>query len=244
MKMEGYKRAPVLLLLCGLALFSLSSLLVLLSGINPALGLIWNLIAALDISYQILPLAATLNPLIFLANAIDAFVFALLAVAIAAIFYDFIKQITPWKSWAIAKVKKLKKHVIIVPANSFASYLSNELQQNGIESVVIAETEAGAHELYRKRQLAIVGNPKSIEAFNVAGISRAKCVIACSSDDIENALIVVTAKSVAARAKIITRVSLMDNIPKLGRAGAYRMIMPEVTAGEEMGNTIAKRFSY
>ncbi len=57
----------------------------------------------------------------------------------------------------------------------------------------------------------------------------------------QNALISVTAKSANARAKIISRVTDYDNISKIKSAGAFRMIMPEITTGTEIGKEIVKK---
>ena len=40
-----------------------------------------------------------------------------------------------------------------------------------------------------------MGDLRSIETFEIAGIDRARCVVACGKDDIQNALVSITAKT-------------------------------------------------
>ncbi len=235
------RRTSNILLASALIIFVASYLLLLYSGANPILALIWNVLASLDVNLALLPSSVASQPLVIVASFFDAFVFALMAVVLASLFLDFTKQINIRKRFTMSKIRRTKQHIILVPFNSFAKHLGKELAKIGHTCVFITENETEAGRLYRQNELALVGDPKTIEAFNAAGIGRAKYVITCAEDDITNALISVTAKSANIRAKIIARLNNFDNIQKLKSAGAYRMIMPEVTAGTEIGNEIAKR---
>ncbi|MFI5412730.1 MAG: potassium channel family protein [Candidatus Micrarchaeales archaeon] len=236
-----YKNAPLFLITLASLLFVVTYLMLIASGVDPFIALIWNVLASLDVNFALLPSTLISKPFVLLASFLDAFIFALFAVALAAIFFDFIKQINIKKRFVISKIRKVKQHIIIVPFNNFALSLAKELKAAGQTCVIITENETDSHRVYRQNDLAIVGDPKNIEAYNIAGIGRAKYVIACADEDLQNALISVTAKSANARAKIISRVTDYDNISKLKSAGAFRMIMPEVTAGTELGGEIIKR---
>jgi voltage-gated potassium channel len=174
------------------------------------------------------------------ANLLDAFVFALLAVAIATIFFRFINGIDLGRRGALARIKRMKEHVIIAPYNGFASALMKELKPSGVPFVVITDNEAEAHKLYEKKVPAIIGIVASSDAFRTAGIGKAKLVIACDDNDTQNALICVTAKSANPRIRLLSRVSRLDSIPKLSKAGAHRMILPEVVTGTKLGEEISK----
>ncbi len=241
MKREEFKSAPFILIFSALTLFAISFDLLLLAGVQPWLDLMWNVLSSLDVNYQMLPQAVSESPLVFTASLVDAFIFAALAVALAALFFDFLKRINLSERRVIARIRGLRGHVILVPYNNFADYLSAELKNVGVECVIIAERESEVRSLHARRQMALVGDPKSTEIFRTAGLARAKYVIACSDDDVQNALITVTAKSVSQKAKIMSRITDIENISKLGRAGAYRMIMPEVTAGTDIAGEIVRR---
>lgn len=231
----------VLLAICSL-LFFVSFGMLIAAGIAPGIALIWNVLTTLDVNFDLLPASvATNNVFVFSASLLDAFIFALLAVALAALFFDTIKRINIRRRIHLSKARKLSDHVIIVPFNNFARAMAAELQEKGQKRVTIAKTEEDLNRLYRLGELALIGDPETVGIYEVASVSRAKYVIACSDSDIENALITVTARSAGGRTRIISRVSSMENIQKLGNAGAYRMIMPEVSAGEELGEELVKR---
>jgi voltage-gated potassium channel len=140
----------------------------------------------------------------------------------------------------LSRIGRTKDHVIIAPFNPLAQALMIDLKEAGIKSVVITENKSDLPELHDQNAMALVGVIKSTEVFETAGIRRAKYVIACSDDDLQNALITVTAKNANPRIKIISRVSDEADIPKLSIAGAYWMIKPEITAGEKVADELLK----
>lgn len=239
--MRRFNSPTVLLFLIAVIMFVVSLVMLLAAGIGFGTSFTWNVLSSLDVNFDLLPNTVITNPFVLAASFIDSLIFALLAVTFAAMFYEAIKHINIHRRVAMSRINRMKQHVILVPYNNFAHHVSKELKAQGIETVVITDDENEAQKLYRQNALTVVGSPKDIETFNVAQIGKAKYVIACSDDDIDNALITVTAKSANARAKIISRVTALENISKIGSAGAYRMIMPEVTAGEELGREIVKK---
>ncbi len=239
--MRAYNRTLFILLCAASSLFIISFALLIVSGIDPRLAFVWNVLSSLDINFNFLPATAASQPLVLLASLLDAFTFAVVAVALATMFFDGIKQLNLTKRVVLSRVRRIKQHIIMVPYNSFAQSLSKELEANGQKIVIITDSEAEARKLYKRGELAIVADPKDIESFKAAGIERARYVVACSDEDIQNALIIITAKTANSRAKIISRANDFDNVPRLRTAGAYRMIMPEVSTGIEIGEEIIKR---
>ena len=238
----AYFRTTLLVLLgiCA-ALFVLAFGLVVVGGIDPGIGLIWNVLSALDVNFALLPASvSTSNPYVFAASLIDAFIFALLAVVLAALFFDAIKRFNVRERLLTSRIRKLRDHVIIVPFNNFAQSLAAELAQMGQKRVTIAKSESDLGKIYRLGELGLVGDPETVEIFEIANAPESRYIVTCSENDIENALITVTAKTASAHSKIVSRVSSIENISKLGSAGAYRMVMPEVTAGEELGEQLVK----
>ena len=239
--MAGYRKTEQVLLSVALMIFGISYLMVVFSGANPFIALIWSLLAAFDVGFDILPATVSSQPLVLVASLLDAFTFALITVVIAATFFSFIKQINLTKRVVISRIRTIKQHIIIVPYNKFAHSLNKELKSIGEKTVIVVTNESDARKLYRRGDLAVVADPKNIETFFASGIGRSKYVIACDDDDVQNALISITAKSANPKARIISRISNLDNMGRLKNAGAGRMIMPEVSTGIDMGNEIVKR---
>ncbi len=235
------RHTVMLLLLISATLWTVSYGLLIIAGVAPLIALVWNVLSSLDINFDLLPAAVANTAPILAASLIDAFVFAIAAVALAALFLDTIKRVDFRRRHVVSKVKRLKGHVILAPYNQFAENICKELSAAGIKCVFLTADEMEAHRLYRKNELVLIGDPKAVDIFRMANIENAKYVIACSNDDLQNALIVVTAKSASAKTKIISRVTAMENIAKLGTAGAFRMIMTEVAAGQEIGEELVRR---
>ena len=131
--------------------------------------------------------------------------------------------------------------MIVVPSNGFARALLKELKGSSIEAVAIAENRREMRQVHNEGLFAIAGDIKSMDTFEIAGIKRARCLVACSKDDIQNALIAITAKTANPRINIIARADLEENRVKLMSAGAHVVIVPGKTAGVDIGNEIVKR---
>ena len=239
--MAGMRTTTLTLFGIAALLIAISVALALYAGVDPATAIVWTLLSSLSISFDLLPQNTASTPVILAATTIDAFVFALLTVVLATLFFDFIKSFDFRRKLAARRIKKMKDHVIVVPENPFAHAVSKELREANIPHVIISDQEDEARRLYRVNELALVGDPRSIEVYINANVAKARCVVACGEDDTLNALIAITAKDVAPEIKVISRTSNIDDFPKLGKAGATRIIMPEVSAGEELGNELVKR---
>lgn len=223
-------------------LFVVSVALTAASGTGPLTALLVNLLGSLQVYYGIITVQNPLaNPLLLVANLLDTVIFAMLTVIFAAWFYEFISNINLKERGVLGRLKSLESHIIVVPYNSFSNTLLKEFRDAKIKAVTIATSRRELLPLYRQNELAIAGDIKQFETFETAGIAKAKYVIACSEDDLQNALIAITAKTANPRIKVISRVTKEEDIPKLDMAGAYKMILPEVTAGEKIGEEILKR---
>jgi voltage-gated potassium channel len=222
-------------------LFTMSVIFTICAGVRPAEALLDAALDSLEVSYVLIPFAVAANPLILLAKILDAGIFPILAVILAAWFFDFINSINFRERTTLSRLKRMSGHVIVVPSNSFARALLKELKSSSIEGVAIAENRREMRQIHNENLFAIAGDIKSMDTFEIAGIKRARCLVACSKDDIQNALIAITAKTANPRIKIIVRADKDENRVKLMRAGAHKVIVPGNTAGIDMGNEIVKR---
>ena len=222
-------------------LFILSVMLTIYAGIGPWRALLDSALDALDVSYVLVPFALASNPLTFLAKILDAGIFPILAVMLAAWFFDFINSVNLRERGVLSRLKRMEGHVIVVPSNGFARSLLKELKDSSVESVAIAENKYEMRQAHDDGLFAIAGDIRSMDTFEIAGIKRARCLVACSKDDIQNALIAITAKTANPRIKIIVRAEKDENRVKLMRAGAHKVIVPGNTAGIDIGNEITKR---
>jgi len=224
-------------------LFIAAVVLSVLAGLNLAVAIAWNALLALDIEYYKIPISTAMSPLIVAANIIDVIVFTLLAVWLAAMFFEFIKGLGLREKFEERKIRRLKKHVIIANMNKLGELVSAKLREKGIKYVFIVQNQEELERADELRELAIIGNPTMRETLVKSGISNAAYVLACSDDDIKNSMIAISAKAVEKSSRIITRVAKEENIPKLSRSGVFKCVMPEVAAGDSIAESIISAYS-
>ncbi|MGD0510347.1 MAG: NAD(P)-binding protein [Candidatus Micrarchaeaceae archaeon] len=239
--MANQKRAQYTLITIVLLLFIASFLMSVVAGISPQKALIDNSLDSLQVGYNIVQFTAAENPLFLVSRLLNAAIFPILTVILAVWFFDFISSINLREGLVISRIKKLKNYVIVVPYNSFAKSLLQELKNSGMNAVIIAENKNELLHLYKESHLAVMGDLRSVETFELAGIDRARCVVACSKDDVQNALVTITAKTARPNIEVFARANKEENVERLDKSGAYRTILVESTAGKEIGEEIAKR---
>ncbi|MCL4374111.1 MAG: NAD-binding protein [Candidatus Marsarchaeota archaeon] len=238
--MASSRRSRYELLGIAALLFLLSIILTLLAGVRLQTALIENIFGSLEIGYAIVSFNVAENIFVLASAFFDTIVFALITVVFASAFFSAITKINIRERRMLIRIKKLQHHSIVVPFNGFAMETATELKGRGKQVVVVCRSKHDFEHVYRKGMIPIIGDERSVELFKAANIDSADNVIVCDENDISNTLITMTAKTANSRIKIVSRVSSEGSIPKLGMAGAHRMIMPEITAGEEVGNKLVK----
>lgn len=224
-----------------IVLFLVSVAITVAAGFGIKEAILGNALDSLQVVYGFERFGTVSNPLFFTSKLLDAAIFPILTVLLATWFFDSINNINIRERLVLSRVSRLKGHVIVTPYNSFAKSLVHELKNAGMNTVVIAESKKELLSLYRENGLSIEGNIQSVETFKAAKIENAKCVVACSKNDTQNAMITITAKTASPNTKIIARVNKEENMDRLEKAGAHKTVLSEVTVGNEMGLELSKR---
>jgi len=224
-----------------LLLFLFSYLLTLSSGLGAVIALLWSTLNVLGIAYSVLHVSTVDNAYLVAADFIDSLVFVLLAFFLADWFYGIVKRMDIESKLTVSRIRRLSGHVIIAPYNDFADFLIRELKDAGIKLVVLSDKKKDVSTLRERGVTALFGDVGSVDMMRIAGAEKASYVIACSNDDTINALIAVTAKSANKRLRVISRAKDIEDLPKISKAGVYRVIFPEASAGRIMGEEITKR---
>ena len=233
-------RSLMIIGLLASALFGAALLMTLAAGINPASAIVWNMLASLNIIYFTLPISIADNALLVAADLTDVFVFALITVWLASMFFEMMKRVNVHERQVRRRIRGMEGHVVLAPYNGFARSMIEGMRASGLKFVVVAKSINEASKLQAEGVIAIAGSPSAAEVMENAGVARAKYVVACSEDDIENTLIAISAKAESSGVKVISRLTRQENMPKLGRAGTYKIIMPESAAGKTLAGAILK----
>jgi voltage-gated potassium channel Kch len=239
--MVNLKRTRYTLILIVLILFVVSFILSVAAGINPETALVENSLDSLQVTYYFVNFSAASNPLFLISKILNSTIFPILTVLLASWFFDFISNFNLKERLVLSKIDKLHDHVIIVPYNSFAKVMAEDLKGIGIKSVTIAQNKKEVKQLYKENELAVEGDLRSVEIFELVKVNKARCVVACSKDDMQNALITITAKSAYPDVEVLVKANKEENLDRLDKAGALKTVLAETTAGIDVGKEIVKR---
>ena len=183
-------------------LFIAAVVLTAASGLGIAVAIVWNALLALDIEYYKLPLSVAENPFLVAASIIDVIVFTLLAVWLAALFFEFIKGLGIRERFQERKIRGFRGHVIITSMNRLGELVSVKLKEKGMKHVFIVQSQEELEKADELGVFAVMGNPTIKETLIKAGIGNAAYIVACSDDDIKNSMIAISAKAVESRCRL------------------------------------------
>jgi voltage-gated potassium channel len=136
-------------------------------------------------------------------------------------------------------VANLRDHYIICGAGRVGRSVALELARKPCPFVIIESDEKRAANLDPK-WLVIMGDAASEKALREAGIDRARGLVAAATTDATNIYIVLTARSLNPRLKIIARASEESAEKHLKTAGADAVISPYAAAGHRIAQSFLR----
>lgn len=107
---------------------------------------------------------------------------------------------------------------------------------NRNQNVIVIDKDDETCESIEENDNIIVINDDAIENNLIAKLAGKKCrsVIICTGDDVNNLFIVMTIRESNPDAWIVTRASKLDNVKRLKKAGADKIVSPEVIGGHDL----------
>ena len=137
------------------------------------------------------------------------------------------------------EVAGLKDHYIICGAGRVGASVALELARKPCSFVIIESDEKSVAGLDRK-WLALIGDAASEKTLREAGIERARGLVAATTTDATNIYIVLTARSLNPKLKIIARASEERAEKHLKTAGADAVISPYAAAGHRIAQSFLR----
>jgi len=131
-------------------------------------------------------------------------------------------------------IDSLSDHYIICGFGRVGRQAARDLRAAGARYVVVDETPENRELAQAVGVRFIEGSPSSDETLRLAGIDRARGVIACVDSDAENIFVTLTVRELRSDIVIVARSAVEDSEKKLKRAGADRVISPYKASGAEM----------
>jgi voltage-gated potassium channel len=137
------------------------------------------------------------------------------------------------------EVANLKDHYIICGAGRVGNSVARELALKPCPFVIVESDEKSVADLDSK-WLVLIGDAASEKTLRDAGIDRATGLVAATTTDATNIYIVLTARGLNPRIKIIARASEERAEKHLKTAGADAVISPYAAAGHRIAQSFLR----
>lgn len=136
------------------------------------------------------------------------------------------------------KVNNMKNHVIIVGGGKTGNELAQKLTKENKKFLIIENDKTAVKNLKRKKYILIEGNAEDDEVLIEAQIKNASKIILTLPNTTTNILITLTAKELQPNIEIYSRASEQKFVSKLKKAGATKVIVPEIATANKISELL------
>ena len=136
------------------------------------------------------------------------------------------------------RIEELAGHVILAGLGRVGRQAAQELAGAGMPFVVVDPAPAAAQVAEAQGFLHLAGDATEDATLQRAGVERARGLIATTGQDATNLYIVLSARVLNPRLRIVARADDESSVAKLVRAGADRAISPYAIGGNRLAHLI------
>jgi len=136
------------------------------------------------------------------------------------------------------KIDGYKGHIIICGYGRNGRQAANKLRAYGKDFVVVEKDKETTEQFEIDSIPFVIGNANEDETLIQAGIERASTLICALPSDADNLFIVLSARQINNKLKIISRASQETSYQKLKLAGADNVILPDRIGGDHMASLV------
>ncbi len=137
------------------------------------------------------------------------------------------------------EISKMKDHVIVCGYGRNGSRACEELDKCG-KPFIIIEKDPEIKESIPEHMKWYIGDATEDDNLKSIGIEKASVIIITTPSDAANVFITLTARHLNEKINIIARASNRETESKLYRAGADKVIMPDILGGMFMAQLVTK----
>ncbi len=130
----------------------------------------------------------------------------------------------------------LDDHVIILGYGDLTEPIIENLIDSKTEFAVVTADEADARRLTDRDIPVLTADPSDESPLRTVGIVNASAVITATNNDAQDALAILTARQLNPEIMIVAAATQRENVAKLRRAGADRVISPATIGGRLLAN--------
>ena len=138
------------------------------------------------------------------------------------------------------KMSKLHDHYIICGSGRVGSHLVRDLLRANESFVVIENDQQRAAEFSQRGVNVLVGDATLEESLRDVGVEHARGLAACLPNDADNVYVVLTARDLNPKLRIVARAAEEQAEAKLLRAGANHVVAPTIIGGHRMAVALTK----
>ena len=139
------------------------------------------------------------------------------------------------------EIQKLQNHVIVCGYGRNGKQACDQLRSQNEPFVAIELRHENIAQMRENDKVLFVeGDATNDKILLEAGIQKAKALITALPNDASNVFVVLTAREINSKMKIISRASDESSESKLKRAGADNVIMPDKIGGTHMAALVVK----
>ncbi|NOX57480.1 MAG: potassium channel protein [Planctomycetes bacterium] len=145
-----------------------------------------------------------------------------------------------WRRKMQKKIDAMRDHFVLCGLGRVGKAVAANLAASG-RPFVIVDTDEKVCEWARMRGYAAInGCATEDETMFQSGIERAAGVVCSAKDDAQNIVMTLTARELNPGINIVSRAGEEDSIHKLRRAGATRVVAPELIGGQDIASMLTK----
>ncbi len=138
------------------------------------------------------------------------------------------------------QIRSLRGHYIICGYGRIGAMVTEMLNEQGVDTVVIERDAEVTSMLAEEGQYYVLGSATEDETLLAAGIDRAKGLVATVSSDADNVYISLSAKGIRPDLFIIARATEPGSERKLKRAGADKVVSPYFIGARRVAQTVLR----
>jgi len=135
-------------------------------------------------------------------------------------------------------MKFMQNHVIVCGYGRNGKQASQKLLAYNQPLVIIEKNEEVVERSSNNETLFVLGDATEDEILLKAGIKKASTLICATPNDADNLFVVLSARQLNKKLKIISRASEETSYKKMKLAGADDVIMPEKIGGDHMASLV------
>lgn len=176
------------------------------------------------------------SPFVLLSLSLAGIANVAFTITFATIFYQLLVGVDLRYVLVKQRLRGVSNQVVITPVSGIGMELARKLRESKTPVIFIDENKYEVRRAHSKGFMAVHGDPTKQEALNDAHIGRAIALCTLYDDDIKNTLVTIEARRGGRNTRVMTRIRRLEDMPKIERSGASRIILPEAAVGVELSD--------